>query len=231
MTQGTSTVSQQMIDASSGGRWTLVRVGIQIRILAGREKGNVEDYMPETPSALIIPGTFYDGNLKTLLLPRLMHKGLLVGEHTDHDMTGSKVQGTWQDAQVRLYSDITWPGGLNIVCVAVAYFPIPRAYSECPEVVQPFTRQTVEEYVDKYRLAMDAVRLHGPDNVEVYAAVPMGTNFHIQEGDTQFVLSHLLPALREHLSHTVPVRHLDVLCYEEEWVKTLTHGADEVVTE
>jgi len=116
--------------------------------------------------------------------------------------------------------------------VAVAYFPLPRAYSECPEIVQPFTRKTVEEYIDKYRLAMDAIRLHGPDNVEVYAAVPMGTKMgHIEAGDTQFMLSHLLPALREHLSHTVSKRHLDVLCYEEEWVETLARGADEVVRE
>jgi len=220
-------VTKAMIEASREGKWTLVRVGIQIRVLAGQDRGNVEDYVPDPPTALIVPGTY----LRTTLIPKLMRQGAEMGQHTDYDMRPG--QGGWPDAhKVRLFNDILWPDH-NIVCVAVANLPHPRAYSECPEDVQQFTKERFEDYLDKYRLAMDAVRLHCPraDVVELFATVPFGTikGHFKEEEDTRTCLSWLLPRLREYLSQTDHVKHLDFLCWEDKWVDMLKSGADEVL--
>merc|ERR1712110_220609 len=108
-------------------------------------------------------------------------------------MKGERDPGKWQDAhKVRLYNDVTWPDH-NIVCVAIANLPHPRAYSECPDDVKPFSKDRVEEYIDKYRLAMDAISTHCPHKVELFAAVPFGTRMsHIKEGETKDLLSRLL---------------------------------------
>jgi hypothetical protein len=223
----TSPITQEMIDASSGGKWSLVCVNITISLLAG-EKGSLQNYAPMAPTALIIPGTC----LRPTLMSVLQRMGAELGEYTDHDMKGSRGVGRWEDAhKVRLYTDITFPEN-NIVCVAVANFPHPRAYSECPDVVQPFTEQTVEEYLDKYRLAMDAVSHHCHHLVENFATVPMGTvQSHIKEGATPVLLSRLVPALREHLRQTGPVKHLDLLCFDDQWNGLLSQGADNVEKE
>jgi len=221
-------VTQAMIEASREGKWTLVRVGIQIRLLAGKENGNVEEYNPEPPTALIVAGS----NLKTPLVNVLQHQGAEMGQYIDYDIP-PKPQGKWLEARkVRLFNDILWPEH-NIVCVAVVNIPHPRAYSECPEDVQQFIKEKPEDYFDKYRLAMEAVKLHCPryDEVERFATVPFGTQkAHFKnEEDIPFVLSRLLPALREYLSRTNPVKHLDLLCFEEKWVPHLEPAADEVV--
>jgi len=222
-------VTQKMIDESTEGRWSLVRVGIQIHILAGPEKRNVEDYDPDAPTALIIPGT----HLKTTLIPKLMRKGAEMGEYVDHDMGEGKPpgQGNWAPAhQIRLYNDITWPGHNNIVCVAVANFPYPRAYSEYPDDVKPFTRANLQEYIGKYQLAMEVVSQNCTNSFDQFATVPMGTlGPHIQDGDHEFLLSRLVQGLREHLSRTVPVKNLDFLVYEDKWVEAVAHGSDKVI--
>jgi len=225
LTRDTSPITKDMVDASRGGKWTLVCVHIHICVLAG-EMGSLENYAPMVRTALIIPGTY----LRPTLMSHLERMGAEMGEYIDHDMRGFREQGRWRDAhKVRLYNDIHWPDHDNIVCVAVANFPHPRAYSECPDDVQPFTQQTAEGYNDKYRLAMDAVCHHCPHLVEQFATVPMGTvQSHIKEEDTSVLLSQLVPAMREHLSQTRAVKQLDFLCYDERLVDALSQGADRV---
>jgi len=228
MTQETSRVTQDMIDASAGGLWLLVKIDARVRILAG-ERGNLQNYMPTAPTALLIPGT----NLNTKMIPELQKFGAEMGVFSDHDMRDSSEQTGWQGAcKVRLYTDITWPGHDDIVCVAVANFPHPRAYSECPEEIQPFSRKNAEGYFDKYRLAMDAVCRHCSHPVDQFAAVPMGTAMtHMKEEDKTFLLSQLVPALRVHINRTMPTKTFDFLCFDEQWVDALRTSGVEVERE
>jgi len=225
MTQDTAKITQEMINASKEGKWSVIRVGITVRVLAGKEKGSVEDYRPDAPTCLIVPGT----NLKTTLIPKLMRTGAEMGKHTDEDMGEGKPTTKWPDAyKVRLFNDMLWPDR-NIVCVVVANFPHPRAYSEYPDLCQPFTRDRAEEYFDRYRLAMDAVDKYCPraDEVEQFATVPFGTQMgHTKEEDIPYLLERLLPALRKHLCRGKKPKHLDFLSWEEKWVENLK-GADE----
>merc|ERR1719471_2324839 len=99
--------------------------------------------MPEPPTALIVAGS----NFNTRLVNMLQRQGAEM-QHTEHGMGPG--QGKWLDAhKVRMFNDILWPDH-NIVCVAVANLPHPRAYSEYPEDVQQFTKERFEDYLDKY---------------------------------------------------------------------------------
>jgi len=139
MTQDTSTVTQKMINESAGGKWSLLRVGLQVNILAGPEKGNVQNYNPDQPTALIISGDCLEANL----IPQLIRKGANMGEHIDYHMAQSPGQGNFMDAhKIRMYNDITWRGDCNIVCVAVANFPHPRAYSSALMMSSPSVGKT-----------------------------------------------------------------------------------------
>jgi len=168
---------------------------VKIRILTG-EHGNLETYMPEVPTALIIPGT----HLKGKTIPLLERFGADAGEYKDVDMKPERAEVKWPDAyKVRLYTDIAWPGH-DVVCVAVANFPHPRAYSECPDQIEPFEKGKPELYNDKYRVAMDAIREHCPHQIESFAAVPMGMSLtHTREDDKFDLLTQLVPALRNYL--------------------------------
>jgi len=77
---------------------------------------------------------------------------------------------------------------------------------------------------------MDAVHHHCTRPFEQFATVPMGTMMgHIKWGEHEFLLSRLVPGLRDYLSQSVPVKNLDFLVYDEKWVEALSHGADEVI--
>jgi len=199
---------------------------VKIRILCG-EHGSLETYTPEVPTALIIPGT----NLKTNLIPLLGKFGAETGEYKDVIMPAPERQEAqevkWQDAyKVRLYTDIAWHGH-EVVCVAVANFPHPRAYSECSDQIQPFEKERPELYNDKYRVAMDAIRQHCPHTIESFAAVVMGMSLtHSKEDDKSLLLNQLVPKLRNYLAQNRPgqsrITRFDFLCHDKTWVEALS---------
>jgi len=198
---------------------------VKIRILCG-QNGNLETYTPEVPTALIIPGT----NLRTNLIPLLGKFGAETGEYIDVTMPGPERPGAqfkWPDAyKVRLYTDIAWHGH-EVVCVAVANFPHPRAYSECPDQIQPFEKERPELYNDKYCVAMDAIRQHCPHTIESFAAVVMGMSLtHTKEDDKAVLLTQLVPELRNYLALNRPgqsrITGFDFLCHDETWVEALS---------